>query len=248
METLQHPVVGPDEWIAARRALLAQEKQLTRAQEAVAAARRALPWQAVTADYRFTGPQGEVTLAELFGDRSQLIVNHFMFGPGWGEGCIGCSFGADHIDGTLPHLAQRDVAYVAVSRAPYAELAAYKRRMGWRFDWVSSADSAFNYDMGVSFHPADIEAGRATYNFAPLPFAIEDLQGHSVFIRTADGIFRTYASYARGGEALLTTYALLDMTPKGRAENGPHHNLMDWVKRHDDYGAEPSSCCHAPAP
>ncbi len=243
-----HAVVSREEWLETRKALLAREKALTRSADALAAERRALPWVRVEKDYRFEGADGVVGLADLFGDRSQLIVNHFMFGPGWEAGCIGCSFGADHVDAALVHLLQRDVAFAAVSRAPYAELAAYKARMGWHFPWVSSFGSDFNYDFGVSFTAEDRAAGRAVYNYQPLEMEIEDLPGHSVFARGDNGeIFHTYSSYGRGGEAFLTTYALLDITPKGRDENGPHHNLMDWVKRHDEYDRAAAPCCHAAA-
>jgi predicted dithiol-disulfide oxidoreductase (DUF899 family) len=242
-----HAVVSREEWLTARKALLAKEKALTRSGDALAEERRALPWVRIEKNYRFEGPNGSLTLADLFGDRSQLIVNHFMFAPGWGEGCVGCSFGADHVDATLVHLAQRDVAFAAVSRAPYRELAAYKARMGWHFPWVSSFGSDFNYDFGASFTAEDRAAGRAVYNYQPLEIDMEDLPGHSVFARSDGGeIFHTYSSYGRGGEAMLTTYALLDLTPKGREENGPHHNLMDWVKRHDEYGRA-ASTCHAGA-
>lgn len=243
-----HAIATREEWLTARKALLAREKALTRSSDALAEERRALPWVRIEKDYRFEGPDGTVGLADLFGDRSQLIVNHFMFGPGWGEGCVGCSFSADHVDATLVHLAQKDVAFVSVSRAPYRELAAYKARMGWHFPWMSSYGSDFNYDFGVSFTAEDRAAGKAVYNYQPLEMDIEDLQGHSVFARSDSGeIFHTYSSYGRGGEVLLATYALLDLTPKGRDENGPYHNLMDWVKRHDEYGRAASSCCHAAA-
>jgi predicted dithiol-disulfide oxidoreductase (DUF899 family) len=243
-----HTVVSQQEWLAARKALLAREKELTRARDEISRLRRELPWVRVDKPYVFDTPQGRQSLAELFGSRSQLVINHFMLGPGWNDGCIGCSFAADHVEGMLPHLAQRDVAYVAVSRAPLAEIAAYKARMGWHFAWVSSFGSDFNFDYNVSFRPEDLAPGRkVTYNYEMTEAGIEELPGYSVFARDDGGaVFHTYSSFGRGAEALLTTYALLDMTPKGREENGPHHNLMDWVKRHDEYAAPAatSGCCH----
>jgi predicted dithiol-disulfide oxidoreductase (DUF899 family) len=242
-----HPIVSQQEWIVARKALLAREKELTRARDDLARMRRELPWVKVDKAYQFDTPRGRQSLAELFGSRSQLVVNHFMLGPGWKDGCVGCSFAADHVDAMLPHLAQRDVAYVAVSRAPLAEIEAYKKRMGWHFDWVSSFGSDFNFDYNVSFRPEDLAKGRVLYNYAMTESGIDELPGYSVFIKNAAGeVFHTYSSYGRGAEALLGIYVLLDMTPKGREENGPHHSLMDWVKRHDEYGAAaaPADCCH----
>jgi len=243
-----HTVVSQQEWIAARKALLVREKELTRARDEIARLRRELPWEKVEKPYVFDTPDGRQNLAQLFGSKSQLVVNHFMLGPGWKEGCIGCSFGADHVEAMLPHLGARDVAYVAVSRAPLAEIEAYRRRMGWHFTWVSSFGSDFNFDFNVSFHPEDLEPGRKVmYNYAMTEAGIEELPGYSVFAKDDNGqVYHTYSSFGRGAEALLGTYVLLDMLPKGREENGPHHNLMDWVKRHDEYAtsAEASSCCH----
>jgi predicted dithiol-disulfide oxidoreductase (DUF899 family) len=256
---LERPaVVSRAEWVAAREALLAREKAFTRAYDALNRDRRALPWVKVDKTYVFEGPSGRETLADLFAGRSQLIVNHFMFGPGWKEGCVGCSFGADHVNGALVHLAQRDVSYVAVSRAPLAEIDAFKRRMGWSFAWVSSFGSDFNYDYHVSFTPEDAAAGTVYYNFATQPYSGEEAAGLSVFYKDGDEIFHTYSSYARGGELGLGTYILLDVTPKGRDEHGPHRGLIDWVRHHDRYDAgghvdttgryhapaEPDSCCH----
>lgn len=178
-----HQVVSRSEWIAARKALLAKEKDLTRARDALNRERRALPWVKVEKTYTFETLDGRETLAELFGDRSQLIVNHFMLGPGWGEGCLGCSFGADHLDAALVHLAQKDVAFVAVSRAPLAEIEAYRKRMGWRFKWVSSHGSDFNYDFNVSFTPEQLAAKRAEYNYETIDPGIDELPGDSVFAR-----------------------------------------------------------------
>lgn len=240
-----HPVVSQAEWLTARKALLAREKELTRARDALARQRRELPWVRVDKPYVFEGAGGTQTLADLFGGRSQLIVNHFMLGPGWTEGCIGCSFAADHVEGALPHLAQRDVAYVAVSRAPLPEIAAYKARMGWRFTWVSSFGSDFNFDFNVSFRPEDMAKGKVTYNYEAIDPGIDELPGYSVFAKGDDGsVFHTYSSFGRGGEALLGAYVLLDMTPKGRDER-VKGNLMDWVKRHDEYAtADAHACCH----
>lgn len=243
----QHRIVSHDEWLAARKALLAREKELTYLRDAISAERRALPWVKVEKTYAFDTPSGRRTLAELFGGKSQLIVNHFMLGPGWEAGCVGCSFGADHVEGALAHLAQRDVAYVAVSRAPLAEIEAYKRRMGWHFDWVSSAGSDFNYDFHVSFRPEQLSAKRAEYNYEIIDPGIDELPGYSVFAKNEAGeVFHTYSTYARGAESLLGTYTLLDMTPKGRDE-GERGNLTDWVKRHDEYddAAKPAACCHS---
>ena len=243
---MQHRIVSQGEWLTARKAHLAREKELTRLRDAIAAERRALPWVKVEKTYEFDTPEGRKSLADLFGGKSQLIVNHFMLGPGWKDGCIGCSFGADHVEGALMHLAQRDVAYVAVSRAPLAEIEAYRKRMGWRFAWASSFDSDFNYDFHVSFRPEDLARGKVEYNYEMIEPSIDELPGRSVFIKDERGdVFHTYSSFGRGGEEILGTYMLLDMTPKGRDENGPHHNLMDWVKRHDEYQSDSkASCCH----
>lgn len=241
-----HQVVSQSEWIAARKALLVKEKELTRARDALNRERRALPWVKVEKTYAFETLDGRETLTELFGDRSQLIVNHFMLGPGWGEGCLGCSFGADHLDAALVHLAQKDVAFVAVSRAPLAEIEVYRKRMGWRFKWVSSYGSDFNYDFNVSFTPAQLAAKRGEYNYQTIDPGIDELPGDSVFARDdAGAIYHTYSQFGRGGEEILGTYMLLDITPKGRDENGPRRNLTDWVKRHDEYDAPAAAvaCC-----
>jgi predicted dithiol-disulfide oxidoreductase (DUF899 family) len=236
-KTIELPkLVSRDEWLAARKELLKQEKELTRQRDALSAKRRELPWVRVEKEYVFDTPKGKQTLANLFDGRSQLVVNHFMLGPGWKEGCVGCSFGADHIEGALVHLEHHDVTVVVVSRAPLHEIEAYKKRMGWRFNWVSSYDSDFNYDYHVSFTKEDVTKGRVYYNFEMTEALIEELPGLSVFYKDAAGdIFHTYSSYARGAEELLGTYIVLDLTPKGRNETGPNHNLMDWVRRHDEY-------------
>ncbi len=240
-----HRIVSQDEWLAARIALLAKEKDFTRMRDRLSAERRALPWVKVEKAYRFDTTQGGKTLAELFSGRSQLVVDHFMLGPGWGQGCIGCSFGADHI-GCLAHLEHHDVSVVVVSRAPLAEIEAYKKRMGWRFDWVSSYSSDFNFDYHVSFTSADLANGEVFYNYRETESASEELPGLSVFFKNDAGeIFHTYSSYARGAEELITTYMVLDLTPNGRNETGPNHNLMDWVRRHDEYenASAAASCC-----
>ncbi|AMD00571.1 DUF899 domain-containing protein [Halomonas chromatireducens] len=235
-DAISRPVVSHDDWLAARKELLRREKELTRLRDDLSAKRRDLPWVKVDKEYVFDTPVGRKTLAELFDGRSQLIVHHFMFGPGWGAGCIGCSFTADHIEGTRVHLEHHDVSLVRVSRAPLDEIEAYRRRMGWQVTWVSSHGSDFNYDYQVSFTPEAITQGRVTYNYATANVSIEDLSGLSMFYRNTDGeIFHTYSTYGRGDELVDSTYMLLDMTPKGRNETGPHRNLTDWVKRHDEY-------------
>jgi predicted dithiol-disulfide oxidoreductase (DUF899 family) len=241
-----HPIVSREDWLAARRWHLAREKELTRLRDQVMAERRALPWVRLDKEYVFDTPAGKRTLADLFDGRSQLLVQHFMFAPDWEEGCIGCSFGADHIDGADRHISQHDVSFVAVSRAPLTKLLAYKKRMGWKFNWVSSAGSDFNYDFHVSFRPEEIEKGKVFYNFELSDTSMEELSGCSVFYKDESGaVFHTYSSYARGNEEVIGAYMLLDMTPKGRNETGPNGNLMDWVKRHDQYDdANPvRSCC-----
>lgn len=231
-----HDIVSREAWLAARIELLAAEKELTRRRDRLSAARRALPWVRVNKAYVFDTPDGRQSLADLFAGRSQLVVKHFMLGPGWEAGCVGCSFGADHIGNALVHLEHHDVSVVVVSRAPLAEIEAYKRRMGWNFRWVSSYDSDFNYDFNVSFTPEQLAAGPVYYNYRETDGGMDELPGLSVFYKDEDGrVFHTYSSYARGAEELLTTYMVLDLTPKGRDETGPRRNLTDWVKRHDEY-------------
>lgn len=229
-------VVSPEEWLTARRALLVLEKNITRAQDELAARRRALPWVKITREYEFTGPEGPLSLADLFQGKSQLIIHHFMFGPGWQEGCVGCSFLADHTDSANQHLMQHDVSLVTVSRATFPEIAAFKARMGWQFPWVSSYSSDFNYDFHVSFTPEQRSAGTTMVNYAFQDPGIEEISGHSVFYRAGDGtIYHTYSTFSRGGELLINTYNHLDLTPKGRNEQGPAYNLTDWVRHHDRY-------------
>jgi len=232
---LDHPVASRETWLEARRALLAEEKALTRARDALAEKRRALPWVKVDKDYVFRAHEGQLSLSDLFRGKRQLIVYHFMFGADWEAGCTGCSFLSDHVDAVIPHLEQKDVAYVAVSRAPIGRIEAFRRRMGWSFRWVSAADTDFNQDFSASFTPEQMAGAPATYNFAPIQPPIEELPGVSVFIRGDDGqIFHSYSQYARGGEDLLAAYRLLDMTPLGRQE-APGQGLGAWVKLHDLY-------------
>ncbi|HTO54218.1 MAG TPA: thioredoxin family protein [Myxococcota bacterium] len=230
-------IVSRAEWLLERKQHLANEKRLTRLHEQLAAERRRLPWVRVEKRYVFDGPDGAETLAELFGERSQLIVNHFMFGPDWKQGCPGCSFGADNIEGGLVHLRQRDVSYVAVSRAPLSEIEAFKKRMGWSFKWVSSGGNDFNYDFHVSFRPEEL-GGRGTYNFEEQEIRSDELPGLSVFAKSAEGeVFHTYSAYARGAEGTLATYTLLDMTPLGRDEQG---DMTNWIRHHDRYEERPA--------
>jgi predicted dithiol-disulfide oxidoreductase (DUF899 family) len=224
-----HKVASREEWLEARKALLAREKEETQLRDRNAAERLALPWVKVDKAYAFDTPNGRKTLAELFDGRGQLMVYHFMLPPEWDAGCPGCSFLADHLDGTLPHLNHHDVTLIAVSRAPLDRIAAYKARMGWKFPWASSFESDFNYDFGVSFTPQTIAAG-ATYNFD------KDETGQ---------VFHTYSSYGRGGEELIGTYMVLDRAPLGRNESG---NMGDWMRRHDEYeDAAPAKACHGEA-
>mgnify|MGYP001413433788 CR=1 FL=1 len=239
-----HPIVSREAWLTARKALLAREKEATRLRDAVNAERLALPWVRVDKDYVFDTPAGRRSLADLFAGRSQMIVYHFMLGPDWEAGCPGCSFLADHFDGTLPHLEHHDVTLTAVSRAPLARIAAYKRRMGWRFPWVSSHGSDFNFDFGVSFSPEQLAAGAVDYNFTQTPAADahDELPGLSAFARGADGaVYHSYSSYARGPEELIGTLMILDRAPKGRNEQG----TMSFVRRHDEYEDAPkaAACC-----
>ena len=236
VDVLPHRVASEAEWLEARRELLQREKALTRAYDELMRERRRLPWIRIEKPYVFQGPEGAVSLADLFDGRSQLIVKHFMLAPGWGEGCPGCSFGVDHVGGALVHLENHDVSYVAVARAPLPEIEAYKQRMGWEFRWVSSFESDFNFDFHVSFTEEDKKRGKIYYNYQWCDFMSEEMSGFSVFYKDPEGnIFHTYSTYGRGDEGSLTAYAYLDLTPMGRNENGPYHNLMDWVKRHDQY-------------
>jgi predicted dithiol-disulfide oxidoreductase (DUF899 family) len=230
-----HKVVPQDEWIAARKAHLAEEKAFTKARDALSKKRRELPWVKVDKNYVFDTPDGKQSLADLFGGRSQLIIYHFMLGPGWEAGCPSCSYLADHFDGTVLHLAQRDVTFVVVSRAPLPEIQKYQSRMGWKFKWVSSSGSDFNHDYQVSESPDEKASGKAMYNYEVTEFPSEERPGASVFYKNeASEVFHTYSSYGRGLDMLVGTYHLLDLAPKGRDEEGLKFS-MAWVRRHDEY-------------
>jgi len=229
-----HRIVTTAEWLAARKALLVREKQATKLRDQVNAERLALPWVKVEKHYVFDTPAGRKSLRELFDGRSQLMVYHFMLGPGWSAGCPGCSFLADHIDGALPHLEHHGVTWTAVSRAPLAEIEAYKARMGWHFPWASSCGSDFNYDYHVSFTKEELASGSVFYNFTQTEAASanDELPGLSAFYQDeAGGLFHTYSSYARGPEELIGTLMILDRAPQGRNEG----TIMDFVRRHDEY-------------
>jgi predicted dithiol-disulfide oxidoreductase (DUF899 family) len=233
--TIQTPhVVSREQWIAERRALLAREKELTHLSDDVARQRRALPWVRLEKEYSFHGPNGEISLADLFQGRGQLIVYHFMYGPDMKEACPSCSLVADHFDATLPHLGARDVAFAVVSRAPYPKLEAFKRRMGWRFTWVSSADTDFNFAFGVSSTEQQRAPGLQLYNFGTGAFLMPEREGASVFARQDGELFHTYSTYGRGVEALMGTYNYLDLVPRGRDEDGLDFP-MAWVRYHDRY-------------
>lgn len=236
----EHPVVSQAQWVEARKALLEREKAYTHLRDDLAAQRRALPWVRLDKHYVFEGPKGPVSLADLFDGRSQLIVQHFMLGPDWEEGCPGCSFGADHMEGALVHLEHHDVTYVAVSRAQIDKIEAFKRRMGWRFNWVSSFANTFNYDFHVSFTPEEAASGSVYYNYRTSPFMVDEMPGHSVFYKDGTGqIFHTYSTYGRGFEETLVTYMCLDLTPKGRDEDD--RKMMGWMRHHDKYDDAPKS-------
>ncbi|GGE38847.1 hypothetical protein GCM10007276_15220 [Agaricicola taiwanensis] len=241
-----HQVVGREEWLKARRVLLAREKEAVRLRDAINAERLALPWVKVEEDYLFDTADGPKRLSELFAGRSQLMVYHFMLAPGWDAGCDGCSFLADHFDGTLPHLNAHDVTLIAISRAPLSEIEAYRMRMGWKFPWASSIGNRFNYDYQVSFTEEDLARGKVTYNYRETDAAHvgPENPGLSAFYCDADGtVFHTYSSYARGPEELIGTFMILDRAPLGRNEG----TIMDWVRRHDEYevARETASCCHS---
>jgi predicted dithiol-disulfide oxidoreductase (DUF899 family) len=227
-------VVSRDEWLAARKALLLKEKQATHLRDDINAERLALPWVKIEKDYVFDTPAGKKTLAELFEGRSQLIIYHFMLGPGWAAGCPGCSFVCDHFAGALPHLEHHDVTLTAVSRAPLGEIASYKKRMGWRFPWVSSFGGDFNYDFHVSFGEDELAKGKVTYNFTEMEASGESAEqpGLSAFYKDdAGNVYHTYSTYTRGLEELIGTLMILDRAPKGRNEKA----TMDFVRRHDEY-------------
>jgi predicted dithiol-disulfide oxidoreductase (DUF899 family) len=231
----EHPVVSHEEWLAARRKLLSEEKAFTRERDALSQRRREMPWERVEKNYCFEGPEGSLSLADLFDGRSQLLVYHFMLGPNWENGCKSCSFWADNYNGIDVHLAQRDVTLAAISRAPYPKIAAFRLRMGWSFAWYSSFGDDFNYDFHVSFHPADLKSREVEYNFEMRKMGMDEMPGISVFARNQAGeIFHTYSCYARGLDMLNGAYHLLDLTPKGRDEDGLPFS-MSWVRHHDRY-------------
>jgi len=240
-----HRTVSPQEWIEARKVLLAHEKEFTRARDRLAEERRALPWVKVEKPYLFDSAGGRKTLADLFNGRPQLVVQHFMFAPDWNEGCKSCSFWADGFERMIPHLAARDTTLVAVSRAPLAKLEAFKKRMGWTFDWVSSAPCDFNFDYAVSFTPEQIKSGAKLYNFGSSGFGMEEAPGISVFYRDQAGdIFHTYSCFARGLDMMNAAYHYLDLTPLGRHEEGLPYP-MDWLRLRDQYAPmeAPAACC-----
>jgi predicted dithiol-disulfide oxidoreductase (DUF899 family) len=232
----QHKVVSHDEWTEARKAFLAREKEFSREREALARERRELPWEEVTKEYVFDGPDGTLTLPDLFGGLSQLVVYHFMFPPEWDAGCEHCSFWADSFDGTPVHLRARDVAFTAISRAPIEKIAAYEQRMGWSFPWVSSGRTDFNYDFGASFTPEQVAGHAPVYNYGSDP-GFEDREGISVFARDEQGrVYRTYSTHARGIDPVNSAYQLIDLTPTGRDEPADGDPQF-WVRRHDEYGS-----------
>jgi predicted dithiol-disulfide oxidoreductase (DUF899 family) len=239
-------VVSHEQWIKARLELLAAEKEFTRERDELTQRRQAMPWERVEKSYVFDTTEGKRKLAELFEGRSQLMVQHFMLGPGWEEGCKSCSYMADHTDGMNPHLRQRDVTFLAISRAPLAEIERFRRRMGWKFRWVSSNGSDFNYDFGVSFKPEEVARRKLYYNYSDQwQHPHEELPGVSVFVKDEAGtVFHTYSTYGRGVEVMMGTYNMLDLTPKGRDEDQLEFT-MQWVRHHDRYEAESAdtSCC-----
>jgi predicted dithiol-disulfide oxidoreductase (DUF899 family) len=245
--TLNHEVVSKNQWLRAYGDFLAKEKELTRLNDELSRQRRCLPWTLVEKEYIFEGPHGKASLADLFDGRSQLATYHFMFGPDWVEGCPGCSYVTDHLDGAIEHLNARDVTLVLVSRGPEDKLASFKKRMGWRFSWVSSAGSDFNHDFGVSFTKAEVASGVKAYNFGTTVPHGEENPGLSFFYKDSSGaILHTYSTFGRGLEVVLGTYAVLDRAPKGRDEDGLT-SPMAWLRHHDKYqptlqGA--GSCCH----
>ena len=242
-----HPVVSRDDWLAQRHELLAREKALTHQRDQLARDRRALPWVRMDKPYAFDTPAGRRTLAELFDGKRQLMVQHFMLAPGWEQGCKSCSFMADHLVGAQVHLEQRDLAVTLVSRAPLAEIEAFRRRMGWQFKWASSHGSDFNLDFHVSFPPESRVDGEVYYNYRMTAFPQEEAPGISFFFKDDAGeVFHTYSTFGRGVEAMMMTYDLLDMAPLGRGEEQDAYG-MQWVRHHDRYEADApaatTSCC-----
>ncbi|MBO0860058.1 MAG: DUF899 domain-containing protein [Chloracidobacterium sp.] len=236
MSFVNKKVVSREEWIEARRALLEREKEYTRLRDELSDYRRELPWVKVEKEYVFDAPKGKITLAELFDGRSQLFIKHFMMGPGQVTQCVGCSLEVDHIDGVLEHLHNHDITYAVVARAPINEIEVVRKRMGWRFPWVSSYNSDFNYDFNVSFTPEQLATSRAFYNYEYINPRLEDLSGDSVFFKDNAGqIFNTYSTFSRGGEEFLGIYRYIDATPRGRDEKGPYRSLGDWVRPRNRY-------------
>jgi predicted dithiol-disulfide oxidoreductase (DUF899 family) len=234
--TAMNKIVSEKEWVEARKALLNKEKEFTALRDQLSQQRRDLPWVPVTKDYVFEGQNGKQTLSELFDGRSQLIIYHFMFDPSWDEGCPHCSFWADNFNGIIVHLNHRDVTMIAVSRAPYSKLAAYQKRMGWNFKWVSSYGTDFNFDYHVSFTKEELAKNEAYYNYIEQASPSPELQGVSVFFKDSQGrVFHTYSTYSRGIDMLNAAYNYLDLVPKGRDEAG-HDFPQFWVRRHDEYG------------
>lgn len=233
IEQTSTKIVSPTEWLAARKHLLAKEKEFTRLRDELSRERRQMPWEKVEKQYAFEAAGGKESLADLFAGRGQLIVYHFMFGPGWKEGCPSCSFLGDSFDGATVHLAQRDTTFVVVSRATLPEIEAFKKRMGWKFKWVSSFGSDFNYDYQATARQAD--KGKTYYNYDFVEFPSEERPGLSVFAKKDGQVFHAYSTYARGLDILLPTYNLLDMTPKGRDEESLPWP-MAWIRHHDRYG------------
>lgn len=230
---MEHRIVSHEDWVTARRAFLAREKEFTRQRDELSQARRDLPWERVEKAYVFDGPQGRESLVDLFAGKSQLIVYHFMFAPDWNEGCKSCSFWADNFERLPVHLKHRDTSLVAVSSAPLAKLEAYRKRLGWTFKWVSSAGNGFNHDYRVTFTPEEAASGALDYNYTKLPMSMTELPGISVFYKDASGtIFHTYSCYARGLDMLNNAYHFLDLTPKGRDEGD---GIMTWLRRNDEY-------------
>jgi len=255
----RNPVVSWDEWLEARKTLLTKEKELTRKRDEISAERRRLPWMKVEKNYVFDTLHGPKTLAELFQHKSQLIIYHFMLGPGWAEGCVGCSFGADHFDSALQHLLQKDVNFLVVSRAPLNEIEPFRKRMGWDFKWASSFGNDFNFDFHVSPTDEEKKKGEMFYNFDTQPYVMEELPGFSIFYKNEAGeIFHTYSAFGRGTEEVLGTYFFLDLTPKGRDEEEGKGGMNSWIRHHDKYDKsgyvdeqgryheteEKGSCCH----
>lgn len=235
---MQHAIVSRDNWLTARRDLLKAEKEVTRLRDKLTQKRLALPWVRIDKEYVFDTLDGPRTLAELFNGRSQLMVQHFMFAPGWEQGCPSCSYMADHTDGMNLHLSHHDVTMVAVSRAPLAEIERYRKRMGWQFRWVSSNGSPFNYDFRVSFTPEEVASGHIDYNFGEWQETGEEWPGVSAFFKDEAGdVFHTYSTFGRGVEVMMGTYAMLDLMPKGRNEA----EGMEWVRRHDRYEQPPKT-------